>query len=147
MDALDRRIINALQGGFPISETPFAEAAARLRITEDDLIARVRRLCDEGHLSRFGPMYNAERLGGAVTLAAMAVPDDRIEAVAAQVNAHPEVAHNYARDHDFNMWFVVAAEQPERIPAVLADIAAETGLPVHDMPKLDEYYVGLRFEL
>jgi len=92
-------------------------------------------------------MYNAERLGGAVTLAAMAVPDERLAAVAAQVNAHPEVAHNYARAHDFNMWFVVAAERPERIPAVLADIAAETGLPVYDMPKLDEYYVGLRFEL
>jgi DNA-binding Lrp family transcriptional regulator len=147
MDTMDRQIINALQGGFPVCETPFAEAAARLRITEDDLIARVRRLCDEGQLSRFGPMYNAERLGGAVTLAAMAVPAEQLEAVAAQVNAHPEVAHNYARTHDFNMWFVVAAEQPERIPAVLADIAAETGLPVYDMPKLDEYYVGLRFEL
>ena len=147
MDTMDRQIINALQGGFPISETPFAEAATQLHITEEDLIDRVRRLCDEGHLSRFGPMYNAERLGGAVTLAAMAVPDERIEAVAAQVNAHPEIAHNYVRDHDFNMWFVVAAEQPERIPAVLADIAAETGLPVYDMPKLDEYYVGLRFEL
>jgi len=147
MDATDRQIINALQGGFPVCETPFAEAAERLGLTEDDLIARLRRLCAEGHLSRFGPMYNAERLGGAVTLAAMAVPDERIEAVAAQVNAHPEVAHNYARAHDFNMWFVVAAEQPERIPAVLADIAAETGLPVYDMPKLDEYYVGLRFVL
>jgi siroheme decarboxylase len=147
MDATDRRIINALQGGFPVCEAPFAKAAAQLQITEDELIDRLRRLCDEGHLSRFGPMYNAERLGGAVTLAAVAVPDDRIEAVAEQVNAHPEVAHNYARTHDFNMWFVVAAEQPERIPAVLADIAAETGLPVYDMPKLDEYYVGLRFEL
>jgi len=147
MDAMDRKIINALQGGFPVSETPFAEAAARLDMTEDELIDRLRRLCDEGQLSRFGPMYNAERLGGAVTLAAMAVPDERIEAVAAQVNAHPEVAHNYARAHDFNMWFVVAAEQPRRIPTVLAEIAAETGLPVYDMPKLDEYYVGLRFEL
>ena len=147
MDTMDRQIINALQGGFPVCEAPFAEAAAQLQITEDDLIERVRRLCDEGQLSRFGPMYNAERLGGAVTLAAMAVPAEQLEAVAAQVNAHPEVAHNYARTHDFNMWFVVAAEQPERIPAVLADIAAETGLPVYDMPKLDEYYVGLRFEL
>jgi DNA-binding Lrp family transcriptional regulator len=147
MDTMDRRIINALQGGFPVCETPFAEAAAQLQITEGDLIARLRRLCDEGQLSRFGPMYNAERLGGAVTLAAMAVPAEQLEAVAAQVNAHPEVAHNYARTHDFNMWFVVAAEQLERISAVLADIAVETGLPVYDMPKLDEYYVGLRFEL
>ncbi len=147
MDALDRKIINALQGGFPVSETPFVEVAARLDITEDDLITRLRRLCDEGQLSRFGPMYNAERLGGAVTLAAMAVPAERTEAVAAQVNAHPEIAHNYAREHDFNMWFVVAAEQPQRIPTVLAEIAAETGLPVYDMPKLDEYYIGLRFEL
>jgi hypothetical protein len=92
-------------------------------------------------------MLNAERLQGAVTLAALAVPQARFDAVAALVNAHPEVAHNYQRDHALNMWFVVAAEQPERIAAVLAEIERETGLPVRNFPKEAEYYIGLRLAL
>ena len=75
-------------------------------------------------------------LGGGLTLAALAVPAERFDEVAALVNAHPEVAHNYQRDHALNMWFVLATERPEDIGRVLAEIAAETGLVVHDMPKL-----------
>lgn len=144
MDALDRRIVNALQGGFPVCERPFAEAAAGLGIAETVLIERLRNLVQSGVLSRFGPLYDAERMGGAVTLAAMAVPPDRFDDVAATVNAFPEVAHNYARDHALNMWFVVAAERPERIAEVTQEIAAATGLAVHDMPKLEEYFLELK---
>lgn len=147
MDAVDRRIVNALQGGFPVCERPYAAAAATLDLTEGDLIARLGRLVAEGSLSRFGPMFDAEKLGGAVTLAALSVPPDRFEAVAALVNAHPEVAHNYAREHALNLWFVVAAEHPERVREVLRAINDETGLPVYDMPKIEEYFIGLRFEL
>ena len=146
IDAVDRRIVNALQGGFPISPRPYAEAAERLGIPERELITRLERLLDDGVLSRFGPMYHAERMGGGLTLAAMQVPDDRFDAVADQVNAHPEVAHNYARDHALNMWFVVAADRPEAVRETLDTIAAETGLEVFDMPKLREFFVGLRFE-
>ena len=146
MDAVDRRIINELQGGFPVSDRPYAEAAERLGIAEDDLIQRLKRLCDEGTLSRFGPMFNAERLGGAVTLAAVKAPPASFERVADVVNAHPEVAHNYAREDDFNMWFVIATETPARIREVIAEIEAETGLHVYDMPKIEEFYIGLRFQ-
>lgn len=145
IDETDRRILNALQGGFPVCARPFHETATKLGMTEDILIERVRTMCADGRLSRFGPMYDAERLGGAVTLAAMAVPEDRFEAVAATVNGHPEVAHNYAREDTFNMWFVIATEGPQRIAEVIAEIEAETGLKVYDMPKEREFYVGLRF--
>ena len=144
LDGTDRAIINALQGGFPISERPYAEAAAKLNIPEQELIDRLGRLVEDGALSRFGPMYNAERLGGAVTLAAMAVPEDRFEEVASAVNAHAEVAHNYRRGHALNMWFVVATERPEDIAPVLSAIEAETGLSVYDFPKQEEYFMGLR---
>lgn len=146
MDDIDRRIVNALQDpdAFPVSERPYAEAARALGLEEADLIARLRRMCADGLLSRFGPLFDAERLGGAVTLAAMSVPEDRFEVVADLVNAHPEVAHNYARDHALNMWFVVAAADPERTRPVLDAIEQETGLSVHDMPKLEEFYIGLR---
>ncbi|MBM3567370.1 MAG: Lrp/AsnC family transcriptional regulator [Alphaproteobacteria bacterium] len=144
MDAVDRRIVDALQGGFPICPRPYAAAAQRIGLSEDELIARLAALSAGGTISRFGPLWDVERLGGAVTLAAIAVPAERFDDVAALVNAHPEVAHNYAREHALNMWFVVSAESRAEIDRVLAAIAAETGLEVLDMPKSEEYFLGLR---
>ena len=146
MDATDRRIINALQGGFPIAERPFALAAATLGLEEADLLSRIQRLRQEGTISRFGPMWHAEKMGGGLTLSAMSVPEERFDEVADLVNSYPEVAHNYARAHVLNMWFVVATEKPERIAEVLTEIEARTGIVVHDMPKIEEFFVGLRFE-
>jgi len=146
MEALDRAIVNRLQQGFPVSERPYAEVAGELGTTEDELLRRIDVLLANGTLSRFGPMYHAERMGGALTLAAMQVATEDFERVAAQVNNHPEVAHNYARDHAFNMWFVIATETPEKVAAVIAGIERETGYRVYNMPKLEEFFVGLRFE-
>ena len=146
MDSLDRAIINEFQGGFPISPRPYAEAAARLGISARDFIDRVRSLLEAGVLSRFGPMFHAEKLGGGLTLAALAVPETDFEAITEIVNGFPEVAHNYAREHELNMWFVLATETPERIAEVIAEIETATGLHVYDMPKLEEFFVGLRFD-
>lgn len=146
IDATDRAIINALQGGFPLSRRPFADAGAALGLSEAELIERIRILRESGVLSRFGPMYNADRFGGHNTLVAMAVPAERFDEVAALVNSFPEVAHNYARDHQLNMWFVVAAESRDRVDEVLTEVQARSGLPVYDMPKEREFHVGLRVE-
>ncbi|MGB8275088.1 MAG: AsnC family transcriptional regulator [Alphaproteobacteria bacterium] len=145
LDDTDRRIIGALQGGFPVIAEPFAEVALRLGLDEDDLIARIDRLREEGVLTRFGPLFNVERLGGTVTLAAMGVPADRFDEVAQIVNVFPEVAHNYARDHALNMWFVIAAESRAGIDRVIGAIEEQTGIAVLDMPKLREFFVDLRF--
>ena len=147
MDGIDRDIINSLQGGFPLTERPFADEAARFGLTEAQLIERIGSMLETGLLTRFGPLFNVERMGGAVVLAAMAVPEARFEEVAAQVNAHPEVAHNYERDHDYNMWFVVAATEPQRIKSVIAEIEAETGLPVLELPKEEEYFLEFRIAI
>jgi DNA-binding Lrp family transcriptional regulator len=146
LDALDRAIINELQGGFPICDRPYAVAAERLGTGEDELIRRLDALLEDGLLTRFGPLYHAERLGGGLTLAAMKIPPADFERVAALVNAHPEVAHNYEREHALNMWFVLATGTPERIGAVIGEIERETGYPVCNLPKLEEFFVGLRFE-
>jgi len=145
MDDIDRRIVNELQGGLPLTERPYAAVAKRLGVGERVLIARLEKMLADGILSRFGPMFHAERMGGALTLAALAVPDDRFDAVAEIVNAFPEVAHNYARDHALNMWFVVATDRPERVAEVLTEIERRTSLTVYNMPKIEEFFVGLRF--
>jgi len=146
LDDVDRQIINTLQGGFPICARPYEAAAADLGLSEDDLVGRIERLLADGYLSRFGPMFHAEKLGGGLTLAAMAVPAARFDAVAEQVNGFDEVAHNYARDHDLNMWFVIAAEQPGRIDEVIAEIETQTGIDVVNLPKQEEFFIGLRIE-
>jgi DNA-binding Lrp family transcriptional regulator len=144
MDAADRRIVSALQGGFPVCERPFLAAAVNLGLDEGELIARIDAMLADGTLTRFGPLFDAEKLGGAFTLAAMQVPAAEFERVAATVNAFPEVAHNYARDHALNMWFVLGTERPEGIPATIARIEAATGLPVYPFPKEREYFVELK---
>ena len=144
MDELERAIVNRLQGGFPLAERPFAAAAEALGTGEATLIARVKDMLATGVLTRFGPMYDVERMGGAFSLCAMRVPQADFERVAALVNAHPEVAHNYARAHEFNLWFVVAAAERAQIAPLLAAIEAETGYPVLDLPREREYFIELR---
>lgn len=146
MDEIDKRIINGLQGGFPLSERPYRDAGAAFGIAETDLITRLSRLIDQGAVSRFGPMYDAERMGGAFCLCAMAVPAESFEEVAARVNAHCEVAHNYERAHALNMWFVLAVEGREQINQAVDRIESETGGRVLTFPKLDEFFIGLKIE-
>lgn len=146
LSQVDRAIINTLQGGFPICERPFAEAAARIGVDEATLIDRIDALLQAGAISRFGPLWNSEELGGAVCLAAMAVPAERFDAVSTLVNAHPEIAHNYERDHELNMWFVISALDPARIATTARRIEAETGIAVRLMPKEKEFFVGFRVE-
>ncbi|MCA1805788.1 MAG: Lrp/AsnC family transcriptional regulator [Xanthomonadaceae bacterium] len=144
MDEVDRIIINELQEGFPVCERPYAAAAEKLGLTEAVLIERLGRLLEDGVLSRFGPLIHAEQLGGGLTLAAMQVPAADLERVIEQVNAFPEVAHNYERDHVLNLWFVLATERPEQVGAVIAAIESCTGYPVYNFPKEEEYFLNLR---
>jgi DNA-binding Lrp family transcriptional regulator len=147
LDAIDKAIINDLQDGFPIADRPYAVAAAKLGIAEAELITRLKRLLDEKILTRFGPMYHAERMGGGLALAAMNVPQEEFERVAEQVNSLPEIAHNYERNHEFNMWFVIATETLQEVEEVVQRLQQRTGYKVYNMPKIEEFYVGLRFRL
>jgi len=144
MDELDRRIVNALQGGFPLCEHPYGEAARRLGLSENELLCRLEALLAGNILTRFGPLFDAERLGGAFSLCALSVPDEDFERVAAIVNAHSEVAHNYERAHRLNMWFVLAAVSPSAIGETIRRIETETGYPVLNLPREEEFFVELR---
>lgn len=144
LDATDRRIINALQGDFPLVPEPFRQVAEALGLAEEELLQRLDSLLERRVLTRFGPMFQIERAGGAFVLAAMKVPEADFERVAAQVNAFPEVAHNYRREHALNMWFVLATATPAGIAETVAAIEAATGLPVFPFPKEREYFVEMK---
>lgn len=147
LDALDKRIINRLQDDLPITEYPYAAVAEELGITPESLLARLDALLEAGVLTRFGPLYNLERMGGAFTLAAMRVKPEDFQRVAEQVNAFPEVAHNYARDHSLNMWFVLAVTSAAEIRDILHEIERRTGYLTYNFPKKSEYFLGLTFRV
>lgn len=144
LDATDRRIINALQGGFPLCDEPYREVAATLDLSTEELLTRLHELLNRKVLTRFGPMFQIERMGGSFVLAAIAVPEERYEEVTRQVNAFPEVAHNYRREHALNMWFVLATETVAGIADTVARIEVATGLTVYPFPKEREYFVELK---
>lgn len=144
LSQLDKDIINRWQGEVPLVARPYAAMAEDLGVDEATLLTHLQQLLDAGVLTRFGPLYNIEQLGGSFCLAAMAVPVERFAEVAAKVNAHTEVAHNYEREHELNMWFVIATERPDQIAQVAAQIERETALPVYRFPKQQEFFVELK---
>lgn len=147
IETADLRLIDHLHGGLPLSDRPFADVGAALGMSEDEVLARLQRLLAQGVLTRFGPLFHIERAGGRFVLAALEVPEERFDEVTAIVNALPEVAHNYRREHAFNMWFVTATDSPAAASAALARIEALTGLEVHAFPKEREFFVELRLPM
>ncbi|MDG4549929.1 MAG: Lrp/AsnC family transcriptional regulator [Candidatus Contendobacter sp.] len=145
MNELKRRLIDEWQGGFPLCERPFAVVAEQLGSSEDSVLQALRELLADGTLTRFGPLYQIERLGGAFSLAALRVSEADFDRIASIVNGFLEVAHNYRRNHVFNMWFVLATETPAGMNDAIERIAAGTGLPVFNFPKEREYFIEARF--
>ncbi len=160
LTVLDRHLINTLQKGLPICEHPFAAIAQQLSsleqgdslehinsqvYSEQQVIDSLNNLLDQGILTRFGPMFDAACLGGAFTLAAIDVPAERFDEVTEIVNSFEQVAHNFERDHQLNMWFVVGTESQQEISQVITSIEQQSGLKVLNVPKLEEFYVGLYF--
>lgn len=143
---IEKRLLNDFQQGFPLSERPFAELAAQLGLDEDQVLTALQRLQAEGHITRVGAVFRPNRVG-ASTLAALAVPDGRLSEVADLVSAYPEVNHNYEREHEFNLWFVVTAADRARLREVLDDIQAGSGLKVLDLPLEEDYFINLGFPL
>ncbi|MBD9390898.1 Lrp/AsnC family transcriptional regulator [Acidovorax sp. ACV01] len=142
------RLVDYLHGGFPVVDRPFAAVGAALGWSEDHVIECLRQLLASGVLTRFGPLFQIERAGGQFMLAALAVPEERFDEVTALVNALPEVAHNYRRDHpSLNMWFVLAGESAGAVADAALRIEHTTGLPVFQFPKEHEYRVELRLPL
>lgn len=145
MDELGRHLLDVLQRGLPLVPQPWDALARRLGASPRELRRRVQDWLDDGTLTRFGPMFDVEPLGGAFTLAALCVPPSRFDEVAGILTDMPEVAHNYRREHAWNMWFVLACASPRELAVALARVQQRTGLEVLNLPKERTYHVGLHF--
>jgi len=148
---LEKQLLNNYQQGMPLVAEPYAEIARELNtqgftVTEQEVISCLSRLQDHGMISRVGAVIKPHRVG-ASTLAAMAVPEARINEVAKLINSFEQVNHNYEREHRFNLWFVVTASSQAVVDQVLDNIEQQTGLAVLDLPMEADYHIDLGFPL
>ncbi len=143
---LEQRLLNDFQRNMPLSATPFADIAEQLGVTEDEMLQTIERLQHDGVISRIGPVFRPNRVGVS-TLAAMAIPDDELECVARVISAFPEVNHNYEREHEFNLWFVVTASSEEHLDIVLHEIEQHAEYPLMSLPMLEDYFIDLGFDI
>ena len=131
LDLTDRKLLNALQGSIDLVDRPFAKAADEAGISEDEALDRARRLREAGVLRHLSPIFDVFRLGYKSALVACVVPPERLEEAAAVISAHPGVSHNYAREHRFNIWFVMAIPRERDFDAEVARLADAAGATRH----------------
>lgn len=145
-ETLDFRLLNEVQRDFPLSSAPYAILAQQFDVDEWQVLEALRRLQDEGAISRVGAVFSPRRIG-ASTLAALAVPVERLETVADEVSACPEVNHNYEREHEWNLWFVATAPDVAHLGRVLSGIAEQSACPLIRLPLKEEFHIDLGFDL
>ncbi|RPJ79300.1 MAG: Lrp/AsnC family transcriptional regulator [Alphaproteobacteria bacterium] len=147
LESIEIKILNLIQKDFSISPRPFLDMAEKLGISEDVVLKVVKDLLERGILTRVGPFYNMDKSSGYVSLVAMVVPENRYIEVTDIVNSYEEVAHNYKREHQFNMWFVIASTSKEEVLELLAEIEKRTEIKTFNFPKLKEFALDLYFEV
>ena len=126
LDEKDREILQMLQNGFPLVSEPYKAIGDKLWIDEYAVISRIVRLIQNGVIRYVGPFFDSRKLGYKGCLAAINVPEERIDEVAAVINRFDEVTHNYLRDGSPNMWFTLITNSPERQQEILNTIKKET---------------------
>lgn len=146
MNLLEQQLIDEYQKGLPVCSRPYLAMAKRLNSCESDVVSALSRLKESGMLSRIGPVFNHKK-AGASTLAAMAVPEDELAVVAERINAFEGVNHNYAREHTFNLWFVVTAPDQDQLQTALKAIELSCGYNVMSLPMVKSYFIDLGFKV
>ncbi|MFA7563253.1 MAG: AsnC family transcriptional regulator [Methanoculleus sp.] len=148
-DITDRRLLEVLQDNFPLASRPWREIGDRIGIPEAEVLRRVRRLTGEGVVLTVSPILESARIGlSASTLIGMRVPEERVDELAAIINREPGVSHNYLRDHDYNLWFTLAAPDGDALRRTVGEIAVRTGVApadLLDLPAVRRFKIGVRF--
>ena len=149
MDSVDKKILNRIQGEFPISEDPYGDIGAEIDITAAEVLSRVRRLKAEGVIRKVGPFFDAKRMGHKSTLCAVDVSEEKIEKTANIISDYVEVTHNYLRLGHPNIWFTLIARDGAEIERILAEISDKAGVgPIRNLPakKMFKIKVDLKLE-
>ncbi|WP_432744641.1 Lrp/AsnC family transcriptional regulator [Methylobacter sp. G7] len=146
LTTLHKQLLNDYQHNFPLSPRPYQDIADALGVTEADVLSAFTELNDNNFISRIGPVIPPNHIGVSA-LIAMSVPEQHLQTVADKISAHPEVNHNYEREHRFNLWFVVIAADTEHLCAVIDVIEQETSYPAMLLPMLDDFFIDLGFKL
>ncbi|RDH85748.1 MAG: AsnC family protein [endosymbiont of Galathealinum brachiosum] len=143
---LTQRLLNEFQHNFPVTSTPYADIAERLNVDESTILELLKELDEKSILSRVGPVFRPNRVGVS-TLAAMAVPEHKLEHIADIISSYPAVNHNYEREHHFNLWFVVTAENQMILDKTLEDMELKTDIRIMSLPMEKDYHIDLGFPL
>lgn len=148
MDDTDKKILNILQKEFPLTEQPFLVVAGECGISEEETLARVQKMKEEGIIRRIGAVFDGAKLGRVSTLCAARVPEDKIELFVKTVNANKNVTHNYRRDDEYNIWFTVSAASAEELESFLNNVKEKTGVTdILDMRAVRTFKINASFDL
>ncbi|WP_444995262.1 Lrp/AsnC family transcriptional regulator [Aliikangiella sp. IMCC44359] len=142
----DVLLINKVQKNFPVSHDPFTQIAKDLKRDKHEIIKRLQELKEQGVISRFGGVVNHKKMGCSM-LVAIKVPFSKMETTVSLINGFEEINHNYMREHNFNLWFVVTAKTNERLNSVLQEIIDKSGCQLIRLPMIKSYYIDLAFDL
>lgn len=148
LDTIDRKLLNLVQTQFPIVKEPYKQLAQQLNITEKEVLKRLESLQKRDIIRRLGGIFNSRSLGYKGTLVGMKVPEERLDEAAAVINSYPGVTHNYLRDHEYNMWFTILADSPERVEKILQEITTKTGITeILNLPAEKYFKVMVNFDV
>jgi DNA-binding Lrp family transcriptional regulator len=150
LDDLDRKLLNLLQGSFPLEPRPFLRVAELAEVSEDKVLARTQRLLDERIIRQVTPIFDTRALGYKSMLVAAKIDADNPHRAAKVVNAHPGVSHNYLRNHEFNLWFTIATEPDSKLglDGTLEVLAAEAGAEsIRQLPTLTLFKIRMDLEM
>ena len=145
LTADQRRILDVIQSDFPLEPRPYAAIGRRLGLTEAEALGQARALRGKGIIRRIGPNFQSSALGFRSTLAAAKVPPEALDSFIAAVNAHKGVTHNYLREHAYNVWFTLIGPSWDAVCRTLAEITAETGIAVLNLPAEKLYKIRVDF--
>jgi DNA-binding Lrp family transcriptional regulator len=150
LDDVDRRLLNLMQGSFPLQARPYAAVARLAEIPEEEVLRRVRRLLDERIVRQVTPIYDTRALGYSSMLVAAKVDPEHPWRAGKIINSHPGVSHNYLRNHDFNMWFTLATEPDSKLglEGTLEVLRQLTGAEsIRQLPTLKLFKIRMDLEM
>lgn len=146
MDSWDRDLLNEIQARFPVEPHPYKVIAERIGVSEDEVLARIANLKQEGIIRRIGASINSRRIGYVSTLLAAKVPPDKLDSFVETVNSCPGVTHNYERKHEYNVWFTLIAPSREGIDRTVRHLMEKTGIVIDEFPAKRIFKIRVDFK-